>query len=235
MELARIANGDQYPTSLPSDVSPSQGNVLQLTAVSDSTTQFCINGYGPGNKVLSVQNGSSVISYPCPGATIGTPVGGSVPLAPRGVNLVADFSRWSTSGDITYNSGTGEMVCGNTSSGTAKSPLMRVDGQTTGTFSYQAMATLASPTRPTSGSYVGSQYRGADGTTGAYNTAPSPGPYTGNGSAPTLSALDSWQSFNFGMTMGPAIIYAYLTVNCQTASPSYTSDTHYKNPTFTVN
>lgn len=127
MELAKSEDDNSYPTSLPPDVTPSKGNVLQLTTVSDPSTDYCINIYGPGDKVASVSKGGVVHDYLCAGATAGTPVGGTVPTAPRGTNLLgAGFSNWTTSGNISYNSSAEEMVCSGTGNGTATSPAIRV-------------------------------------------------------------------------------------------------------------
>lgn len=235
MGLAATDNQNQFPSSLPSTIKPSKGNVLQLTRVADSTKSWCINAYGPNNTIVSLDSNSTVREYPCPGATIGSAVGGSVPTAPRSTNLVSDFSTWTTSGTITYNSSTKEMVCSNGASGSATSPLMRVDKPSTGTFRYEAYASVASATRAYSGSYAGSSYYASDGTTAAYNSAPDPGPYAGNGNAPTLAApLSSWQPVTFPMTLGPNIIYARISINCDGGTSAYTSDTRYRNPTFTV-
>jgi prepilin-type N-terminal cleavage/methylation domain-containing protein len=236
MDAARSANNGKYPTTIPGDIKPSKNNVVQMTSVASTTNDYCINMYGPANKMMSVKADGSVNDYLCPGTLIGSSVGGSVPAVPKGVNLVADFSTWTTSGDITYNSASKEMRCGGTSVGNAQSPLFRVNGAATGTFTYDGMATTATSTRASSGSYVGSQYRANDGTTAAYNAAPSPGPYSGNGSAPAFSSLNSWQTINFAMTLGPNVIYMYVTVNCSPVATSYyTSDTRYRNPIYKLN
>lgn len=234
MGIAQTKAGGVYPDTLPSTVSVSKGNVLQLAATKNRSS-FCINGYGPKNARWSYDSEAGTVrNYLCGGVTVGSAVGGTVPTAPQNSNLALDFSQWTTSGGMTYNSSTKEMVCTNGVAGNATSPLMRVDQPSTGSFKYEAYATVATPTRPNSGSYVGSKYYAADGSTPAYNTTPSPGPHAGNGSAPALSALSSWQSFNFAMTMGPNIIYSTITVACDTSANRYTSDTRYRNPVFTV-
>lgn len=103
MDLARSSSDDDYPTNLPAGVKPPGGNVLQLAAVNNPNSEYCINVYGPGNKVSSATTGGIIQDYPCPGPTISSPVGGSVPTAPRGSNLLgASFSNWTTSGSISY-------------------------------------------------------------------------------------------------------------------------------------
>lgn len=234
MELSKVSSDDNYPANLPSSVKPSNGNVLQLTTVGDPNSDYCINAYGTGNKVASIRTGGIIQDYLCSGPTIGTPAGGSVPTAPRGTNLLgAGFSNWTTSGNISYNSSTGEMVCSGTGSGTATSPLMRVDSPTSGTFRYEAYASSPSSTRPTSGSYVGSSYFAANGTSPAYN-ASSPTAYTGNGHAPVLPSLSNWHTVSWTMTLGPNVIYVHLRVSCDGSSNGYTSNTRYRNPTYTV-
>ena len=235
MELARIDNSENYPATLPASTTVSKGNVIQLTTVADSTKSFCINAYGPGNTVASLAAGSDIKDYLCPGATVGTAVGGTTPTAPRGVNLLTSFANWTTSGGMAYNSSTGELVCNNTTGGSASSPLVRVDSPTSGTFRYDANATVASPTRLYSGTYGSTSYYAANGTTEAFNTAPSPGPYSGNGNAPPLAApLGSWQAVNWSLILGPSIIYVRLHVLCDMGPDRYTSDTHYRNPYFSV-
>ncbi len=237
MELAKVDNAELYPATLPAGVSASNGNVLQLTAVADQTREYCINGYGPGNKSISIETGGMLREYLCAGATIGTAVGGSVPTAARGVNLLAGgFSTWTTSGGITYNSSTDEMICSGVGiAGTATSPLIRVDSPTSGSFGFEGYATLPTPTRAYSGVYAGSSYYQANGTTSAFNAAPSPGPYSGNGYASSLSApFSSWQARAMSMTLGPNIIYVRLRVQCDNSVNGYTSDTRYRSPTYVV-
>lgn len=124
------------------------------------------------------------------------------------------------------------MVCGGSSTGAATSPKIRVDSPASGNFRYEGMATTPNPMRANSGTYISSQYYAANGTSAVYNTSPSPGPYTGNGHAMAFSALNSWQNGNFAMTLGPDIIYVNIIVRC--SPTNYTSDTRYRNPTFTV-
>lgn len=235
MELAKVNNSDSYTTTLPADTTASKGNVLQLTVVADSAKSYCINAYGPNYKVASMSTTGGMKDYLCPGAAVGSPIGGTVPTTPRGTELLAGgFSTWTTSGSMTYNSGTGELVCG-AGAGSATSPIVRIDGPTSGTYSYEAYATTASSTRPYSGSYGSTSYFGANGATPAFNTAPSPGPYSGNGNAPPLAApLSSWQTVNWGLILGPNIIYTRLSVMCDSSANAYTSDTHYRNPRFSV-
>lgn len=236
MELARIDNNDSYPTSFPAGTAVSGTNVLQMTSVANPAKAYCINAYGRGNKVASISNTSGLQAYLCTGATIGTAIGGTAPTAPRGTNLLASgFSTWTTSGGMSYNAGTGEMVCNNVSYGAAYSPLIRVDSAANGTFKYDGYATVASSTRTYSGVWASSSYWAADGTTAVYNTDPSPGPYQGNGNAPLLAApLSTWQNVGWTMTLGPSVIYVRLALQCDAQSSHYTSDTHYRNPTYTV-
>jgi len=235
MELAKVDGADSYPSSLPASVKVSSGNVLQMTAVTDSSKQYCLNAYGANNKVASISSTAGVQDALCPGVTVGVAVGGTAPTTPRGTNLLAGFVNWTVSGGMSYNSSTGELICDNVSSGAAVSPLIRVDGPTQGNFQYQAIATVSSPTRAYSGSYGASEYFASDGATPVYNTAASPGPYSGNGNAPALAApLSSWQSVNFNMIMGPNIVYVRLYVRCDRAATYYTSDTHYRNPTYVI-
>lgn len=236
MELAKVDNGDSYTASFPSGATVSEGNVLQLTAVADATKSYCINGYAPGNKIASVATGGTLRDYLCSGATVGTALGGTPPTSPRGVDLLSGgFSTWTTSGGISYDASTQELVCNNSTTGVATSPLIRTDGAASGVFRYEGMATVPSPTRATSGTYGSSSYFAANGTTAAYNTTPSPGPYNGNGNAPQLPApLSSWHPVNWTMTLGPAIVYVRLSVRCDVNATGYTSDTRYRNPTYTL-
>ena len=226
MELARVDNGEQYPSALPAGVSASPGNVLQLTSVADSTKQFCINAYGPGNKVMSVRNDGGISPFLCPGATIGNPVGGSVPTAPRGVNLVSDFSTWTTTGGVTYDATNKELVFNGT--GNALSPLIRIDNARLSTVALQSYSTTASTTfTPQSGVYFSSYYYAADGTTPVNNTSS----YTSNGNAQRTD-LSTWANYSWTTPTGPGIIYIRYRVY---SSPSnYTSDNHVRNVTVTV-
>lgn len=233
MEMAKVDNADSYPSAIPVTVKASPGNVLQLTAVTDSSKQYCLNAYGANNKVASFSSTAGMQDYLCPGATVGSTVGGTAPTAPRGVNLAPGYATWTTTGGMSYNSSTGELACDNSSVGSARSPLIRVDSPSSGTLSYDGMATIASPNYTYSGTHASSFYYAADGTTLVVNASPAPGPYTSNGNAPPLaSPFASWQRVNWTMTLGPNIIYLRLEMDC---SPSlYTSNTHYRNPTYMI-
>lgn len=203
-----------------------------MTAVADSTKQYCINAYGPNNRTASISSTDGIKEYLCPGATIGSAIGGTVPTAPLGTNLVPGFSAWTPSRGMSYDAANDEMVCDNTSNGSATSPLIRVDGASAGSFDYDGMATVATATNAYSGVYSSSSYFAANGTTGALNTSPSPGPYSSNGYASALAApFASWQRKSMVMQLGPNVIYVRVMVNCD---PKFTSDTHYRKPTYVV-
>lgn len=157
---------------------------------------------------------------------------GSSTALPSNTNILPSFSTWTTTTGMTYNASTNEMVC-TASGGSATSPLIHVDSALTGTLQYEGYATTAAPSRPYSGVYAGTSYFAANGTTGAYNTDPSPGPYLGNGNAPVMPApLSAWHAMSWTFNLGPAVIYTRVMFNCD--STNYTSDTHYRNATLTI-
>lgn len=101
--------------------------------------------------------------YLCSGIGAGDPIGGTIPKAPRDVNLAPDFSAWTLSGGVTYDAASKEIRL-NSSNGSAASPLIRVDASTSAKFGFESYATQPSPTAtPDTQVYLSSQYFGADG------------------------------------------------------------------------
>lgn len=218
------ANTGEYPTSLPSEVKASAGNVLQLTASAGKT--FCINGYNQQGLVASVASGGAHKNYLCDGALIGSPVGGSIPTVPKGTNLVPDFSAWTVSNGMSYNAATNQ-VCG-TTSGTAKSPLVRVEGPASVKFTVDTYATQPSPNgNPGSRGYYSSSYYDTDGITAVTNTSG----YTGNGNAQDIP-LSTWTTHSWSTTAGSAVKYIRFTIN--STPTTYTSDNCYRKPRITI-
>ena len=130
-----------YPTNLPSTVQPTKGNVLHL-ATTDADS-FCANGYGPSGEMMSIDVLGNPKSYLCGGAL---------------------------AGGMSYNASAGQ-VCTGTTSGSAKSPLVRVDGSTSARLTLEAYATQPPPSQtPNSAGYYSSSYFQADGVTPATNT-----------------------------------------------------------------
>ncbi len=224
METARVLSSDEtYPISLPSDIATSEGIVLQLVAVEGGG--FCIDGYGAGALVASFRSGSGMREYLCGGAPLGSPIGGTLPPVVAGQNLVSDFSTWSLTGGITYDQSGNKLVFDGSSSGSAKSPLVRTDGAAKARLTVEAYASQPSPNRnPDSSVYFGSEYYTADGITPATSSAG----YTTNGNAQTLP-LSAWQNYTWSTATGPNVVYVRFVIR---SSPSnYTSDNQYRNPT----
>lgn len=179
---------NQYPSSFPSSFTPSADIVLQMTTA--SANEFCVNGY-------HLKSSSTLMSYDskkgkaqsghCNGALTGSPIGGTVPEPPLGVNLIAtDFSNWTITGSYTYVDSTGELTLG--ASGVATSPLVRVNSPTTMTIGLDLYAATASSYfTPLGGYYVGSAYFASDGTTPVLNSWG----YAANGCANSIP-LNTW-------------------------------------------
>jgi prepilin-type N-terminal cleavage/methylation domain-containing protein len=231
-ELYKFDNGS-YPTDMPANIKTSKGVVLSATNTTGDT--FCINAYYPSDPSVLVswdsKNGLQQGTL-CDGAAIGGPAGGSVPLAARGTNLMPDFSHWTLTGTATYNTSTGELTLG--TSGSARSPLVRVDhpvGIKTGGDMYATTASPNSGLAPQGGYHVSIYYYGSDGTTPAQNT----GGYTGNGCAKAI-ALNTWVIATQGCAFsgGPNVIYTAYTF--WSSASGYTSpDLKIKNPLLIIN
>lgn len=225
MEIAftREGRGIKFPTTLPSEVKTSSGNVLQLTHTDDQKT-FCLNGYSAKDNIrLSIHSDTGKIrSHLCSGYLIGSPVGGSVPTAPQNTNLAGDFSTWSTSGGVSYNSASGELRLDENASGISYSPMIRIDGAARAKLSVDSFATQPSPTAsPNTQVYFGSKYYDASG-----NPVENSWGYTGNGNAQTLT-LSQWNSFSWNVDAGPDVIYVQFVIH---SSPTNrTSDNRYRN------
>lgn len=225
MELAfsREGKGAAFPTTLPSDVSTSSGNVLQL-ANTGNPKEFCINGYSTNDYIrLSIDSSTGKIrQHLCSGYMIGSPVGGAVPQAPPNTNLAGDLSTWSTSSAVSYDSTTNELRLNDSVSGNSASPLIRIDGSTQARLSIESYATKPSPTSdPESQVYFGSRYYDASG-----NSIQNTSGYTGNGNAQALP-LNQWKSFSWITPTGPDVMYVQFIVH---SSPTNrTSDNRFRN------
>lgn len=230
MEVAKVNSAaETYPAGLPNGVNVSQGNVLQLAQVAGGQS-FCINVYRTSPyKVASFDSASAKIrDYLCTGSTIGSTVGGSIPTAPRGINLSPDLSSWTvTGGGVSYNTSTKEIIFNG--SGSITSPLIRVDEPTAANLQVESYTTASSPTfTPDSGVYFNAFYYAADGTTPVLNTIG----YTSNGNA-QRTPLSTWTQRNWNTPNGPGIVYVKFVIN---SSPSnYTSDNKIRNVSVTAN
>lgn len=224
VELAQ-SNGT-YPSSLPGDVKASDGNVLQLTTTPGSD-EFCINGYSQHGLRMSYSSVYGAKDFLCDGAGSGSTVGGVVPQTPRNVNLAPPFSEWTLTGGVSYHAETKELRL-SSSTGSARSPLVRVDSPTYCRLQLESYSTQPrSGQTSKSGVHAGSQYIGADGVTLVQNSAN----YTSNGNA-QLTDLNTWAPYSWSTACGPNVIYIRFTLN---SSPtSYTSDNRLRNPIITV-
>lgn len=120
---------------------------------------------------------------------MGEAAGGNVPLAPRGVNLAPDFSKWTLSGATVYDELTGELSFTG-SSGVATSPLIKVDGPTSIYIGGDMYATIPSEHEshtPRGAFHDEIKYFKTDGETPAVNTWG----YTQNGCARSFD-LSVW-------------------------------------------
>lgn len=217
MEIALSRNDSQ--TVFPDTVKADNDVVLSLTNA--PTDQYCINAYRISTWEVSSFNSKDGVTKPylCPGATIGSPVGGSIPNPPLGTNLVApDFSAWTLTGGVTYNDATKELTFSGTS-GTAVSPLVRMGGASTNAYiSYELYSTTGSVNfSPQAGAYSGSAYYGADGTTPVMSSAG----YQTNGNAQAVP-LNTWTSRNWTVATGPNVQYVRFNINL--APTTYTSN-----------
>lgn len=225
-EVDKVDTG-AYSTTMPSNVKASSNIILQTTSV--PAGQFCVNAYHATNAslLMSWSSANGLQNGLCDGAVTGSPVGGTVPTAARNVNLMPDFSHWTLTGGATYNSGTGELSLN--ASGSAKSPLVRVDHPTTiktGGDMYATVASASGSLTPKAGYHVSISYFAIDGSTPALNSAG----FTGNGCArgftvSVWSIADQQCSF----AGGPNVIYINYTFIGPTGG--YTStDIKMKNP-----
>lgn len=229
----KYVDSETYPTTIPTEAKPSRDIVLQLTNTGSNNT-FCINAYHTRDSTLRMSWDStkgSVQTGLCSGATIGSPSGGSVPIATRGVNTLADFSQWTLSGGAAYNAGTGELTLG--ASGTARSPIVRVDMPALMTLGVDLYATTASPSAtyaPQAGYHTGMSYFGADGTTPVLNSIG----YANNGCARGFP-INAWaiQNKQCSYNGGPNVVYASVLLTGSNGTYS-SPDLKIKNPTLTI-
>lgn len=170
-EIDKASTG-VYATTMPPDVKASSNIILQMTNAAAGS--FCVNAYHATNTTLQMSWDSTkgIQNGLCDGAVIGSPVGGTVPTAARGVNLMSDFSHWTLTNGAAYNSSTGELTLG--ASGTAKSPLIRVDHPATiktGGDLYATVASANGTITPKAGYHISISYYALDGSTPALNSS----------------------------------------------------------------
>lgn len=221
-----FSNG--YPSSVPSSFSPSNGNVVQLSAVSG--TYYCATVYNSQQSTLVYSYSTStrtIHNYPCSGSPSGSPVGGAVPQAPRGTNLLATFDNWTLTGTAQVNASTDTLTLG--TNGTATSPAVRVDSPNliyTGGDLYALQQAVQTSIQPNAAYHLNIAYLGSDGSTAAQNKAGA----TGNGCARAFpkggwsNAVDSCS-----FSGGPNVIYVRITYY-SSASGYSSPDLQIKNP-----
>jgi len=204
-EMYSVTNGS-YPTDISATTAKASGNVA-LQSTTAGGNGFCVNAYSLTDPTLR-KSWDSVAGLQvglCNGATIGSPIGGTVPLAAHGINLVPDFSRWALSSGATYNSSTRELSLG--ANGSAISPLIRVDRPALINVGGDFYATTASPNAgiaPKGGYQTGTNYYASDGVTPVMNSDG----YTGNGCAHDVT-LSTWNLADTRCvyTGGPLVVY----------------------------
>lgn len=201
----------QVLTELPSTVQPDKDVVVSLAGSKAGTKEYCINAYRltPPVEMKSYDSASRQIrSYLCPGILIGSPVGGAIPAVPTGVNLIADFSQWQLTGGATYNETTQEIEFSGTT-GRATSPLIRATGTTSMSLKYDLFSATAAPNQtPNAGTYSGSAYFAANGTTPVFNS----GGYQTNGNAQSVP-INTWTTRNWATSTGPNVQYIQFNIN----------------------
>lgn len=223
MKSSRNFN-NAYPASYPDSFRPSKNVVLQRAAA--DSKEYCVNAYHvkyPGLVFSFDSKTGQLREMGCSGPLIGSPIGGSVPTAPRNTNLVAGFDQWQTSGGVSYDAGSKELRFNG--AGSATSPLVKVDSPTTSKLTVESYSTTASPScTPDSCTHFSSYYFGSDGTTAVQNSSG----YTANGNAQT-TPLNSWVQKSWTTAAGPNVIYVQFII--RSSPTSYTSDNRIRNPT----
>lgn len=221
--VRNFSNG--YPSTIPSNYSPSSGNVVQLVGATPS--RYCANIYSTTMAALMMSYDSSsqaIHDYLCGGVVSGDPSGGTVPKAPRNTDLISDFSGWTFTGTAAVNSA-GELVFG--SNGTATTPPIRVDAPRVIYTGGDMYAAQPSPRDASNGYYhLGITYLGSDGSTAVQNSAGA----TSNGCARAFP-LKTWNAGlkTCSFSGGPNVQYVKL-VYYSTASGYSSPDLKIRKP-----
>lgn len=225
-----FSNG--YPTSIPSSFTPTEGNVLQL--VGASSTYYCANIFNIGDPTLLLSYDSKTQQIQeryCNGVANGSPIGGTVPKAPRGVNIAGYFDNWTLTGTAKVDPSSGVLTMG--TSGQAASPPIRVDAPRaiyTGGDLYALQQSVSTALQPNGGYHISITYHGADGSTSVQNTAG----YASNGCAkgfPKGGWANSINSCTF--SGGPNVIYVKYVFS--SSGSGYSSpDLQIRNPLLTL-
>jgi len=232
-ELYKVDNNNTYPYDIPASVKTSDKVTLSATSAPQGT--FCINAYHQTDTSLKVSwdsRGGLQKDRLCDGAAIRSAVGGSVPTAARNTNIAPGFSGWTLTGTAAYNSSTGELILG--ANGSARSPLIRVDGPLgrilAGGDMYATVASASASLAPQGGHHISISYFDSDGTTPVQNG----GGYTGNGCARPVT-LNVWSSEVKECNFTGGVNVKYLTYLFQGPNGGYTSaDLKIKNPLLIV-
>ena len=189
------------PTAFPASLHASSGIVLELTVPDDpSQSGYCVNGYSTDlNTVWSYLSGGGLSQAMCPYTKSVATLGGSVPAAPQGVNLVPDFKLWTQSGPNTTASfdPSSDVFTINDNTGGAvsfTSPPIRVTNARIVTYSLSAYGTTAAANyTPSGGVYGNISYYAADCVTPVANPYYQPtNNYTSNGWTQGITPLGQW-------------------------------------------
>lgn len=172
-------------------VPKSPSTSYELTSQADT---YCLTATAPGVTPYHIASDESSTKNPCPGHGFGG-------LAPAGENIVASINKWTLSGSASVSGDVLSLPLYTSTTHSAVTPLMRVDGAKNVTITFEMKGGADRPV-------WNSQYFGADKVTPIANT----GGYTGNGSAQTAPNSTAWKPYSFGFTLGPNVQYLILSV-----------------------
>lgn len=232
-EIYKIENGN-YPTDISSTVAKSNSNII-LQSANANANNFCVNAYHKTNPslLMSWSSNSGLQNGLCDGATIGNSIGGAVPTASRGINVMSDLSRWTLSEGATYDATLKELYLG--VNGLATSPLIRIDkpvGIRTGGDFFASTSSPYSAFAPNGGYHSGISYYASDGVTLVMNSAN----YTSNGCAHGSGALNTWDLSDMFCSYSGGPLVVYTRIRFSGSSGGYTSpDLKIRNPLLIVN
>lgn len=134
------------------------------------------------------------------------------------------LTKWNISGGVSYNTTTGYVELDPTSNGSASSPLVANNGNSSARMTVEVYATQPSPNNGGDSRVLfGSSYYGSDKVTLVENTSG----YKGNGFAACDVPLSTWTTCAWTTPTGPNV--EWVRFHIRSRPSTYTSDNIYRN------
>lgn len=220
------------PTSFPSEVKTSPGNILSLTDHYGFEDAYCINAYQSNPlKVYSYRPDYGVREGLCPMEKTGTAIGGTAPEPVFGVNILSGLSDipLSSGTGITYNEEADQLQYTPGSTGSYRTYAIPAQGSSSVTLTLRHYATQVAPAYSAlsqSGVSLNARYYQSDAETSVNNSAG-----VNNTTITQGYPLNAWSERSYTFTTGASVRYIRIRFDANT----HTSDTRIEDVRIVIN